>query len=1047
MNLVNAFQITAYNRKLLLIVCACFGLLSTAIVQAQDLASYYGGGYRPAFEYVIDKQGDATLDEIQRLSSDKFLAGGQKGVTLNFMKGAVWLRLHPLKSPDPDAKLLLQFADPLLDDIRVYQKITGGGWEESRLGDHPVNTPDALDAISPVLQINPLMAQTTSIYVRIQSKSSMLVELRLLTSEQFFQTSMISFLFYGAMFGIMMAMCLYNLFLFVSLRDYNYLLYVFSITTTALFLASLSGHAQRWLWPDYRMYTEEIFLVIVAGTLMSGLAFCTRFLEAKIYAPTLHKIIIGLFVLAGLTIPLTFMTSFQFSVNLTGAISGTAGTVGLITAAVCLARGQRSARFYLVAWTGYCIGTVLTAARQHGLVDNEFYAIHGMEIGAVLETILISFALSDRYNQLRIGREKAQHEVAESLRRMDKLKDEFLANTSHELRTPLQGIIGLAESMVAGATGKLGDAAKKNLSMIASSGQRLASLVDDILDFSKMKNRELVLNKRPIDLHVIVDLVLRLSAPLASAKSLQLVNSIDNKVPQVLGDQDRLQQILHNLVGNAVKFTEAGSVIVSAVDDGEQVRLLVTDTGIGIAPEDQERIFESFEQVEDSATRIHGGTGLGLAVTRNLVNLHGSNIDLASAPGEGSTFSFTLPVATEGLLESLKITPIEAVAQRSEVVAAPKAANVEVIELEYTRSSGKLDADNRIRILVVDDEPINRQVMENHLTLQDYEVLQVENGMKALELLSGGEKVDLILLDVMMPMLSGFEVCREIRKQHLATQLPVIMVTARTQMEDLQFGLQVGANDYITKPFSKGELLARIETHLNLAKINAAYSHYVPHEFLRYLNRDSIIDVRLGDNVEMEAAVFVSDVRGFTTLSETMTPDESFTFINDYFASAAPPIQKHGGFIICYTGDSVMAVFPGGAEQALAATRDTMAGLTAFNAKRESDGESPIRIGVGLHFGSLRLGIVGEHQRRQGDIFSDAVNVANRIEGMCKPFGRTVLVSAAFLEALPNPDEDLPQRRDLGEVPLRGRFEPLVLFAATEFDIHDGANVSQNAHE
>ena len=1043
MNLAISFQATATIGRLRLLVCLCLGLFSSAVAVAgpNEPHSENADGYHQVFEYLIDERGEETLADIQQRPSDAFLPSGKKGVTLSFIKGVVWLRFVAPVINDPDTTWLLQFADPLLDDIRIYQELNDGRWQESQLGDHHPNSSDAVDAIMPLLQISTELKQQSTIYVRVQSKSSMLVDVRVLTAEKLFQASTISFMGYGAMFGIMMAMCLYNLFIFISLRDYDYLLYVLSITTTALFLASLSGHAPRWLWPDYRMWSEEIFLVIVAVTLMSGLAFCTRFLEAKTYAPTLHKIIVVLFVLAALTIPLSFVTGFQFSVNLTGAVSGTSGTVGIITATVCVMRGRRSARFYLIAWSGYCIGTVLTAGRQHGLVGNEFYAIHGMEIGAVLETILISFALSDRYNELKKAKERAQHDVTESLRRMDKLKDEFLANTSHELRTPLQGIIGLAESMVDGATGKLGEAAKKNLSMIANSGQRLASLVDDILDFSKMKNRELVLNKKPLDLHVIVDVVLRLSSPLAQVKSLQLVNDVDNTVPQVLADEDRLQQILHNLVGNAVKFTEAGSVIVSAVDHGEQVRVLVTDTGAGIAAEDQQRIFESFEQVEESATRIHGGTGLGLAVTRDLVNLHGSNVELTSAPGAGSTFSFTLPVAAEGLSASREITPIEESAPQPEVAAPSIAVMAETPVAEDTRSSGKVDAADRIRILIVDDEPINQQVMENHLSLQDYDVLQAENGMKALELLTSGEKVDLILLDVMMPMMSGFEVCREIRKTHLATQMPVLMVTARTQMEDLQLGLQVGANDYITKPFSKGELLARIKTHLNLVKINAAYSHYVPHEFLRYLNRDSIIDVRLGDNVEMEAAVLVSDIREFTTLSETMTPDENFTFINDYLAAAAPPIRQHGGFIDRYTGDSVMAVFPGGSEQALAATRDTMTGLEAFNANRESNGEPPVRIGVGLHFGSLRLGIVGEHQRRQGDIFADAVNVANRIEGLCKTYGSTVIVSEAFLAGLSDREQSLPQLRPLGPVPLKGRFEPIELFAATEFDEsnNDGA--------
>jgi two-component system sensor histidine kinase ChiS len=347
------------------------------------------------------------------------------------------------------------------------------------------------------------------------------------------------------------------------------------------------------------------------------------------------------------------------------------------------------------------------------------------------------------------------------------------------------------------------------------------------------------------------------------------------------------------------------------------------------------------------------------------------------------------------------------------------------------------DGDDRIRILVVDDEPVNQQVMLNHLSMQHYDVLQAENGMRALELLASGEKVDLVLLDVMMPKLSGFEVCREIRRTYLPTQLPVVMVTARTQMSDLKMGLQVGANDYITKPVAKGELLARIKTHLNLVRINSAYSHYVPHEFLRYLGRDSIIDVQLGDNVEMEAAVLVSDIRDFTTLSEHMTPDENFTFINSYLAIAGPPIRKNDGFIDRYTGDSVMAVFPGGADDALGAARDTMASLAQYNLERERKGQPPIRIGIGMHLGRLRLGIVGELQRRQGDIFADAVNVASRIEGMTKTFGSAVIVSEAFLSNLSDADRALPQRRALGRVVVKGRNEAVVLHEAFEFDAAD----------
>ena len=1023
------------------------GLLIGGLASAEplELRDEQGTGYRPAFEYLVDEGGEATLSEIQQLPDDAFRSSGPRGIALGFIKGAVWLRFEVLNRSVRDTVWLLQVTDPLLDDIQVYQEIAGGQWRESRLGDHHSLSPDAVDALTPLLRVMPAPDQVTTYYLRIQSESSMLVDLRLLTAQQFYKVSMVSFLGYGAMFGIMVAMCLYNLFLFVSLRDTNYLLYVISITSTGLFLASLSGHAPRWLWPDYRPWSEEIFQAIVAVTLVAGLAFCTRFLQARQYAPGLHKTIVVLMVLAALTVPLSALTGFQFSIHLTGAVSAAAGTAGLVTAVACLLRGQRSARYYLVAWAGYCIGTVFTAARQHGFVDNSFVAVHGMELGSVLETVLISFALSDRYNEMKQAKERAQYEVAESLRRMDRLKDEFLANTSHELRTPLQGIIGLAESMLDGAAGRISEAAASNLSMIVNSGQRLASLVNDILDFSKMRTHELVLRKKAVDLRVAVDVVMRLSAPLAEVKSLQLVNEVDSSVPSVLADEDRLQQILHNLIGNAVKFTDSGSVRVRAIDEGGQVRVQVIDTGPGIAARDRDRIFESFEQVEESATRVHGGTGLGLAVTRNLVQLHGGNIELESQVGQGSTFSFVLQAATAG--EAEEAHPVmkeeeeqwQATREPEHGRRPGRALSVKAMVAPHIDDDGgpATSSDDRIRILVVDDEPVNQQVMLNHLSLQHYEVLQADNGMRALELLAGGEKVDLVLLDVMMPKLSGFEVCREIRKTRLPTQLPVVMVTARTQMADLKMGLQVGANDYITKPVAKGELLARIKTHLNLVRINSAYSHYVPHEFLRYLKRDSIIDVQLGDNVEMEAAVLVSDIRDFTTLSEHMTPDENFTFINGYLAIAGPPIRRNGGFIDRYTGDSVMAVFPGGADDALAAARDTMASLAQYNLVRVQKRQPSIRIGIGMHLGRLRLGIVGELERRQGDIFADAVNVASRIEGMTKTFGSAVLVSEAFLANLSDLERALPRRRALGRVVVKGRNEAVVLHEAFEFDAPD----------
>ncbi|NJL28797.1 MAG: hypothetical protein HC897_13345, partial [Thermoanaerobaculia bacterium] len=248
----------------------------------------------------------------------------------------------------------------------------------------------------------------------------------------------------------------------------------------------------------------------------------------------------------------------------------------------------------------------------------------------------------DRWQERRLERER---EISRQLRETDRLKNEFLANTSHELRTPLFGITGLAESLLDGVHGELPVPVCEDLAMMVASGRRLGGLVDDILDFSRLRRRELGLAFRAVDLSEAVELVFSLTMPLVGNKRLELVNAVEPELPDVHADENRLQQILLNLVSNAIKFTERGRVEISARVEGERVRVAVSDTGIGIAADQRERIFAPFEQVDASAERIAGGTGLGLAITRHLVELHGSTIELDSTLGVGSHFVFSLPIA------------------------------------------------------------------------------------------------------------------------------------------------------------------------------------------------------------------------------------------------------------------------------------------------------------------------------------------------------------------------------------------------------------------
>ncbi|MCW3052057.1 MAG: serine phosphatase RsbU, regulator of sigma subunit, partial [Chthonomonadales bacterium] len=305
---------------------------------------------------------------------------------------------------------------------------------------------------------------------------------------------------------------------------------------------------------------------------------------------------------------------------------------------------------------------------------------------------------------------------------------------------------------------------------------------------------------------------------------LLLINDIPATLPPVHADESRMQQILHNLIGNAIKFTPAGAIRISAIVIGGEeegairagvptIAVSVSDTGIGIPEDKRDRIFESFEQVEGSARRQYGGTGLGLAITRSLLDLHGGQIRVESKVGEGSVFTFTLPVSTQSLQESTTaVLPTSEFARASLPESIPDPMAHLVSGSPEERSTGGLVP----RVLIVDDEPVNLQVIKNFLHLEHYHLTMASDGQEALALLEQGLQPDIILLDVMMPKMTGYEVVQAIRQTMLADRLPIILLSARNQPEDIVMGLEVGANDYLTKPIGKEELVARIHTHLQI---------------------------------------------------------------------------------------------------------------------------------------------------------------------------------------------------------------------------------------
>ena len=545
----------------------------------------------------------------------------------------------------------------------------------------------------------------------------------------------------------------------------------------------------------------------------------------------------------------------------------------------------------------------------------------------------------------------------------------------------------------------------------------MASLVDDILDLSRIRNQDLSLQPKSLDLYSLVDVVLRLNLPLIKGKSLTLENKVPQDIAPIFADENRLQQILQNLVDNGIKFTEKGSVSVEARPSSEPgfLDIQVTDTGIGIPVGKQDRIFGEFQQVDGSIQREYGGMGLGLSITRKLVELHGGKIWVDSTPGEGSSFFVRLPLAPQDfknpiektLAHPVGIDPVEEV-ETTPTWTEPASDLVEAITSE------------RLRILIVDDEVINHHVLNNHLMEQHVEIKTALNGQEALSLIEQ-ESFDLVLLDVMMPRMSGYEVCQRIREKYLASELPVIMITAKNQISDLVHGLEVGANDYLAKPFSRSEFLARVKTHLNLHNIHAATSKFIPTKFLHSLGYEAITEVKLGDHVEMEVSVMFADIRDYTSLAESMTPTENFKFVNAFTRRMGPMIIQSGGFVNQYLGDCIMSVFPEGqqTEGAVNAAINMQKMLTAYNKEREKKSRTPVRVGIGIHTGPLILGIIGDNQHLEASTIADTVNTSARMESLTKHFGASIIVSENCKSQLSYAEQY--NYRYLGPVQLKGK--------------------------
>ncbi|PYC39738.1 hybrid sensor histidine kinase/response regulator [Pseudomonas soli] len=644
-------------RYLLIVLLGCLPLLAGAVEFDDATGRLPLGRYMQVYE---DHEGSASIAQVSAGAfAKRFHAHHDEVLNAGYSTSVFWLRVDlayaATTSPAP-RQWLLELAYPPLDHLELYLPDAQGTYRLAQ------RTGDALPYASRQIRQNnylfelPLRpGQATTAYLRLQSEGSIQAPLTLWSAQAYLEDQPTRLYVLGMIYGVLLVMLVYNLFLYLSVRDVSYLYYILYIASFGLYQVSVNGAGIAYFWPDSPWWANAATPFFIGAAGLFGCQFARHFLQLGNLSRGLDRLLKGL--MAGGALVMVLAVTLRYGVALRMAtLLALLFTVSIFSAGLyAWWRGLRVARWFIIAWTAFLVGGLVNTLMVLGYLPNLFITMYASQLGAALEVALLSLALADRINSLREQQAQALRETGRTLEQMNlqlarsnRLKDEFLATVTHELRTPMNGVIGSLELL---HTLPMSAEQAQYHRTATGSAQDMMAMVDDILILTELQAGRLRNHGMAFSLRRLLQELRAGYASQALAKGLYLSLDIPADLPDSLvGDAQKLARCLACLVDNGLKFTHQGGVTVQARGrrtgpDSLALSLTVSDSGIGFDDLDQAVLYQRFFQVDGSMTRRYGGLGIGLSICRQLSELIGATLSHESTQGLGSRFELTLPLA------------------------------------------------------------------------------------------------------------------------------------------------------------------------------------------------------------------------------------------------------------------------------------------------------------------------------------------------------------------------------------------------------------------